>query len=88
MALPVQEAMKRSATIAPVAHCTTQTRKYGMVFLLRFRTPGENMMPYEFQQFTEAPRSGINTHVVRYADVKLMLAECYIEQNSKTNGSW
>ncbi len=39
--------------------------------------------PYEFQQFTEAPRSGINTHVVRYADVKLMLAECYIEQNTK-----
>ncbi|MBN9383682.1 MAG: RagB/SusD family nutrient uptake outer membrane protein [Chitinophagaceae bacterium] len=36
--------------------------------------------PYEFQQFTQAPMSGINTHVVRYADVKLMLAECYIEQ--------
>lgn len=39
--------------------------------------------PYEFQQYTEAPMSGINTHVVRYADVKLMLAECYIEQGIK-----
>lgn len=39
--------------------------------------------PYEFQQFTEAPMSGINTHVVRFADVKLMLAECYIEQGVK-----
>lgn len=39
--------------------------------------------PYEFQQYTEAPMSGINTHVVRYADVKLMLAECYIEQGVK-----
>ncbi|WP_257659246.1 RagB/SusD family nutrient uptake outer membrane protein [Parapedobacter lycopersici] len=38
--------------------------------------------PYEFQQYTEAPMSGINTHVVRYADVLLMLAECYIEKNS------
>ncbi|MBO9632232.1 MAG: RagB/SusD family nutrient uptake outer membrane protein [Chitinophagaceae bacterium] len=37
--------------------------------------------PYEYQQYTEAPMSGINTQVVRFADVKLMLAECYIEQN-------
>lgn len=39
--------------------------------------------PYEFQQYTQAPRSSINTQVVRYADVKLMLAECYIEQHVK-----
>lgn len=38
--------------------------------------------PYEFQQYTEAPMSGINTHVLRYADVLLMLAECYIEKSS------
>jgi hypothetical protein len=35
--------------------------------------------PYESQQYTSAPMSGINTHVMRYADVLLMLAECYIE---------
>lgn len=35
--------------------------------------------PYEYQQFTEAPMSTINTMVIRYADVLLMLAECYIE---------
>ncbi|NML23117.1 RagB/SusD family nutrient uptake outer membrane protein [Pseudoflavitalea sp. G-6-1-2] len=39
--------------------------------------------PYEFQEKTEAPMSEINTHVVRFADVKLMLAECYIEQGLK-----
>ena len=38
--------------------------------------------PYEIQKFTEAPMSGINTLVTRYADVKLMLAESYIEQGS------
>lgn len=38
--------------------------------------------PYEYQQYTSAPRSGINTHVVRYADVLLMLAEAYIEQGA------
>ena len=38
--------------------------------------------PYEFQQYTVAPMSGINTHVLRYADVLLMLAECYIEKSS------
>ncbi len=36
--------------------------------------------PYEFQEFTSAPMSGINTHVIRYADVLLLLAETYIEQ--------
>lgn len=36
--------------------------------------------PYEYQQYTEAPNSGINTHVIRYADVLLMLAECHIEK--------
>lgn len=38
--------------------------------------------PYEFQQYTSAPMSGINTQVVRYADVLLMLAESYIESNN------
>jgi hypothetical protein len=38
--------------------------------------------PYEFQQYTSAPESGINTHVVRYADVLLMLAESYIESGT------
>jgi hypothetical protein len=36
--------------------------------------------PYEYKQFTEAPMSGINTHVIRYAGVLLMLAESYIEK--------
>ncbi|TLV02528.1 RagB/SusD family nutrient uptake outer membrane protein [Dyadobacter luticola] len=38
--------------------------------------------PYEFQKYTEAPMSGINTHVMRYADVLLMLAEANIEKAS------
>jgi hypothetical protein len=38
--------------------------------------------PYEFQKYTEAPMSGINTHVMRYADVLLMLAEANIEKSS------
>ena len=38
--------------------------------------------PYEFQKYTEAPMSGINTHVMRYADVLLMLAESHIEKAS------
>lgn len=38
--------------------------------------------PYESQQYTEAPMSGINTMVIRYADVLLMLAECYIEKGT------
>lgn len=38
--------------------------------------------PYEFQEFTSAPRSGINTHVIRYADILLMLAEANIEKGS------
>lgn len=43
--------------------------------------------PYEFQKFTEAPMSGINTMVIRYADVLLMLAESYIEQGSNIDGA-
>lgn len=38
--------------------------------------------PYEFQKNTEAPMSGINTHVIRYADVLLMLAEAQIEKTA------
>jgi hypothetical protein len=38
--------------------------------------------PYEFQKYTSAPMSGINTHVMRYADVLLMLAEANIEKAS------
>ena len=38
--------------------------------------------PYEIQTNTVAPMSGINTHVMRYADVLLMLAESYIEQGT------
>ena len=41
--------------------------------------------PYESQQYTSAPMSGINTHVTRYADVLLMLAECYIELGTDIN---
>lgn len=38
--------------------------------------------PYEVQKFTEAPMSGINTIVMRYADILLMLAECNIDGTS------
>jgi hypothetical protein len=38
--------------------------------------------PYETQEHTSAPMSGINTHVIRYADVLLMLAEAYIESGT------
>ncbi|GLU52153.1 membrane protein [Dyadobacter frigoris] len=38
--------------------------------------------PYEYQKYTEAPMSGINTHVMRYADILLMLAEANIEKSS------
>src|SRR5690606_20348990 len=38
--------------------------------------------PYESQEFTSAPMSGINTHVIRYADVLLLLAEAYIEKSA------
>jgi hypothetical protein len=37
--------------------------------------------PYEFEKYTEAPMSGINTQVIRYADVLLMLAEANIEKS-------
>lgn len=38
--------------------------------------------PYESKEFTSAPMSGINTHVIRYGDVLLMLAEANIEKGS------
>lgn len=38
--------------------------------------------PYEIQKFTEAPMSSINTIVMRYADILLMLAECNIDGTS------
>jgi hypothetical protein len=43
--------------------------------------------PYELQQYTSAPMSGINTHVIRYADVLLMLAESYIESGANMSGA-
>jgi len=36
---------------------------------------------YETKEFYAGPDSNINTQVVRYADVLLMIAECLIEQN-------
>ncbi|WP_026463926.1 RagB/SusD family nutrient uptake outer membrane protein [Adhaeribacter aquaticus] len=37
--------------------------------------------PYEFQEKTVQSQSPINSQVIRYADVLLMLAEAYIENN-------
>ena len=36
---------------------------------------------YEVRQSSGNPDSPINTQLIRYADVLLMLAECYIENN-------
>ncbi|CAG5017061.1 SusD-like protein [Dyadobacter sp. CECT 9275] len=59
--------------------CSTGAIKYPFDFYSnRYR----KYEPYEFQKYTEAPMSGINTHVMRYADVLLMIAEAYIEKAS------
>jgi hypothetical protein len=60
-------------------HCSAGVLPYPFDF---FGNSWRKYEPYEFQQFTQAPESGINTHVVRYADVLLMLAESYIEQGT------
>ena len=40
---------------------------------------------YEVRQTSGNPDSPINTQLIRYADVLLMLAECYIENNQVNN---
>lgn len=58
-------------------HCAEGPIKYPFDFYSnRYR----KYEPYEFQKYTSAPMSGINTHVMRYADVLLMLAEANIEK--------
>lgn len=60
-------------------HCSEGPIKYPFDFYSnRYR----KYEPYEFQKYTSAPMSGINTHVMRYADILLMLAEANIEKGS------